>query len=67
MTNAMEQKKLNVVVNALEKAGYNPYAQLKGYVTTGDASYITRQGGARALVRDMDERVICGYLLGVKG
>lgn len=65
MTNVQEQKKLTVVINALEKAGYNPYAQLKGYVSTGDATYITRQDGARAIVREMDERVICSYLLGV--
>ena len=67
MANVQEQKKLTVVIHALEKAGYNPYAQLKGYVATGDANYITRQGGARALVREMDERVICNYLLGVCG
>lgn len=65
MANVQEQKKLTVVINAMEKAGYNPYAQLKGYVETGDASYITRQDGARAIVREMDESVICRYLLGV--
>lgn len=65
MANVQEQKKLTVVINAMEKAGYNPYAQLKGYVETGDASYITRRGGARAIVREMDESVICRYLLGV--
>ena len=65
MANVQEQKKLTVVINALEQADYNPYAQLKGYVSTGDASFITRQGGARAIVREMDRNVICRYLLGV--
>ena len=57
-----EEKKLNIVISALEAAGYNPYAQLTGYLTTGDAAYITRQGGARTMVRELDRGVIGKYL-----
>lgn len=62
MKNVQETQKLTVVVHAIEAAGYNPYAQLTGYLTTGNAAYITRQGGARALVRDLDRTVIGSYL-----
>ena len=61
MKNAQE-KKLTVVINAIETAGYNPYAQLTGYMATGDASYITRQGGARTMIRELDETLIKCYL-----
>ena len=41
---------INTVINALIKAGYDPYDQLYGYVSTGESAYITRQDNARALV-----------------
>ena len=54
MKKGQQAQKLNVVIHAIEAAGYNPYAQLTGYMATGNAAYITRQGGARTIVRDLD-------------
>lgn len=53
---------LNIVINSIEAAGYNPYAQLTGYMATGNAAYITRKFGARKLVQSLSPAVIRGYL-----
>ena len=57
-----EQQILNIVVNGIEAAGYNAYAQLTGYMATGNAAYITRQFGARKLAKSISPAVIRGYL-----
>ena len=62
MKHVQEQQKLTIVINAMEAAGYNPYAQLTGYMITGNAAYITRQGGARELICELDRNVIGSYL-----
>lgn len=62
MNNVQETLKLTIAINAMEAAGYNPYAQLTGYMTTGNAAYITRQGGARQIVRELDRNLIGRYL-----
>ena len=50
------------VVVALKKAGYDPNAQLAGYLETGDPSYITRKDGARDAIERIDKDTIRGYL-----
>ena len=53
----MDQKFLDTmtqVLSAIESAGYDPYAQLLGYVRTRDLRYITRTGNARELVAQLD-------------
>ena len=57
-----EQQILNIVINSIEAAGYSPYAQLTGYMATGNTAYITRQFGARKLVQSISPAVIRGYL-----
>lgn len=59
--NSFEENIL-IVINALKKAGYDPYDQLYGYVSTGEAAYITRQNNARALVEDMDKNELREFL-----
>lgn len=51
-----------IVINALKSAGYEPYDQLYGYVTTGEVAYITRQDNARALVETMDKEQLRDFL-----
>ncbi len=48
MSTKLFDEAINIVIDALRKAGYDPYDQLYGYVSTGELSYITRQGNARA-------------------
>ena len=51
--NAMEH-----IVSALMERGYDPYAQLTGYVTENEPTYITSHKGARQLIVTLDmERV----------
>lgn len=53
---------INIVINALKQAGYDPYDQLYGYVSTGEAAYITRRDNARALVLEMDKNELREFL-----
>ena len=46
------------IVAALRERGYDPYAQLTGYVTENETTYITSHKGARQLIVTLDmERV----------
>ena len=48
------QQKIAVIESAIRDAGYDPYAQLTGYIRTHDDRYITRTGNARTLIRELD-------------
>ncbi len=51
-----------IVINALKEAGYNPYDQLYGYITTGEITYITRQGNARKIIEGLDKNELREYV-----
>ena len=42
------------IVSALMERGYDPYAQLTGYVTENEPTYITSHKGARQLIVTLD-------------
>lgn len=42
------------IVAALKERGYDPYAQLTGYVTENESTYITSHKGARQLIKTLD-------------
>ena len=50
------------IVDALEAGGYDPKAQLTGYLKTGDASYITRRGDARQKILLLDKEQLRQYI-----
>ena len=50
------------IVSAMKTAGYDPYMQFKGYVVSGEITYITRQGGARDKVSQLDVEMIKDFL-----
>ena len=56
------EKQITVVIAALSDAGYDPYAQLTGFVQTGDETYITRKGNARAIIQSLDKEQIAQYI-----
>jgi uncharacterized protein (UPF0297 family) len=56
------EQKMTLVISALSSAGYDPNAQLTGYLQTGDESYITRQNNARAIIRDIDKNKVAQYI-----
>ena len=53
---------ISEVYLALQKAGFEPYDQLTGYVRTGNDQYITRRRNARKIVTEMDPEKIRQYL-----
>lgn len=51
------EPKLKEVITLLEERGYNSKAQIYAYLATGDASYITRYGGAREKIKRVDKKI----------
>ena len=56
------EKYISKIAQALSAAGYDPCAQLTGYLQTGDETYITRQGNARAIIKTLDKEMIAQYI-----
>ena len=48
------EKTMEHIVASIQAAGFDPYAQLYGYLKTGDDTYITRTGDARRMIRTLD-------------
>ncbi len=42
----------------MKERGYDPIAQLTGYIETGSDDYITRHGGARDKIKEIPRCVI---------
>jgi len=59
-------EKLNEIIKLMEERGYDPIAQLTGYIEIGSDDYITRHGGAREKIKDIDRTVIKDYLSNIK-
>ena len=51
---ADSKKILREVYDALNEKGYNPIAQIVGYLLSEDPTYITNCNNARALIRKVD-------------
>lgn len=52
----------NLVVEALIERGYNPYAQLNGYLIKNNDRYITSHQNARKLIKTVDREFLDEYL-----
>ena len=50
------------IVSALIERGYDPYAQLTGYVTENEPTYITNHKGARQLIITLDTECVKRYV-----
>lgn len=62
MTKKSETTTLNEIVKALENAGYDPLAQLHGYLETGSSHFITRKENAREKIKTLDLETIRAFL-----
>ncbi len=62
MEQAEFEKCISEISQALSAAGYDPCAQLTGYLQTGDETYITRKGNAREIIRTLDKEMIARYI-----
>lgn len=54
MTDKQFNTTMETIVVALKERGCDPYAQLLGYITTNETTYITKNKSARALIQSMD-------------
>ena len=59
---AVFAKKMEDIVSAIREAGLDPYAQLSGYLRTGNDAYITCRHDARAKIKVLDTARIQRYL-----
>ena len=51
----MAENPINIIIAALKDAGYDPKAQLTGYLLTGNESYITHRDGVRNMIHLIDK------------
>ena len=54
------------IVKALQEKGYDPYAQLTGYVELNTPIYITSHKGARTLIETLDFEQVKAYVKNMK-
>ena len=50
------------IVASIKAAGYDPYEQLLGYVSTGKEEYITRTGNAREHIKTLNWQKLWDYV-----
>lgn len=50
------------IISALKEKGYDPYAQLTGYITENNPVYITNHKGARQLIVTLDTECVKIYV-----
>ena len=54
-------EQVETAVSAIAAAGYNPYNQLFGYLTSGTEKDITRSGNAREIVKRLNFSLLWDY------
>ena len=53
---------MEIIVEALEERGYDPYAQLYGYLKEDNPMYITQHRNARDRIQNLDKEYIRQYI-----
>ena len=61
---ALFTQRIEDITAAIRESGMDPYAQLSGYLRTGNDAYITCRRDARAKIKVMDTARIRQYLDG---
>lgn len=54
------------IINALKERDYDPYAQLYGYITEKEPTYITSHNDARSLIQTLDFDMVSQYVQQMK-
>ena len=57
------RKILEYIVKCIEETGSNPRDQIKGYLSSGDERYITRNGDARSLIKSVEQSFLKQYVM----
>ena len=53
---------MDIVMKGIQRAGYDPVAQIQGYLQTGNVQYITRVGNARDLIQSLEISEVVEYV-----
>ena len=62
MDDLLFHQTIEIIVAAIKEAGYDPYEQLVGYLSTGQDHYITRTSNARGLIGTLDQNRLKQYV-----
>ena len=54
---------MELIVAALKERGYDPYAQLYGYIKENEPTYITSHNNARSLIKTLDIGRVRRYVM----
>ena len=57
---------MEIIVSAMKEKGYDPYAQLYGYLQEDNPIYITQHKNARTLIQTLDKKQIKQYIAKIK-
>ena len=57
---------MEIIVSAMKEKGYDPYAQLYGYLQEDNPIYITQHKNARTLIQTLDKKQIKQYIAKMK-
>lgn len=57
---------MEIIVSALKEKGYDPYAQIYGFLQEGNVAYITKHKNARELIMTLDKKQIKQYIAQMK-
>lgn len=58
---------MELIVAALKERGYDPYAQLYGYIKENEPTYITSHNNARRLMQTLDIERVRRYVMRMEG
>ena len=53
---------MEIIMSALHEKGYDPYAQIYGYLQEGNPMYITQHRDARDLIQNLDKKRLRQYI-----
>ena len=62
MNTAEFNKSMEIIVEALKERGYDPYAQIYGYLKENNPMYITQHKNARGLILTLDMNLVKEYV-----
>lgn len=54
--------RMKEIIQSISGAGFDPFSQLYGYLTTGKEEYITRTGNARELIKTLNWQQVWDYV-----
>lgn len=62
MNSAEFKESMEIIVEALKERGYDPCAQLYGYLKENNLMYITQHRNAREIIQNLDKEQIRQYI-----